>query len=399
MEELALRGFLDAVYSHEPGEGEDLGEPAAIEPVPYTVESDGSATFQIKGVLRKSPVPSWYREYGIVATSYLQIIETAKRLEADPSITKVEIEYDTPGGMVDGVDDAYQALRSLASKKEVVSIATGMIASAGYYLAVTGNKIVSKAPTNMIGSIGVLVAYVSFKKMDEKWGINEIIIISSNAPNKAPDPETEDGRREIQARVDALERIFYSRISESRVVSVDKIAKDFGRGGVYVSYDPDSSKPSAIKAGMIDFVIGHTEEKKPKEKKHMASLEELLGQPDNAGARSEVEGLVSRAQQSANDKNQAKIKKVAPYLNSEVYPAPIRALAVKALEGGEHDVAALVSAVAVYDALKEQSNSQSAQQQTTDTPETPPQGSPADGKDPVAALDEMIAKDKKAQGR
>ena len=233
----------------------------------YSIDGD-TAKIEIVGVLRKS-VPPIARLLGFGGTSYADVLDAAEAIKADGAVKTVRVIFDSPGGAVDGLDEAYQAMADLAKCKEVIAEVRGMLCSAAYYLAAPSTRIVSSAPSNLIGSIGVVVAYTSFKGLDERLGIKEVVIRSSNAPKKNLDPETKDGQEVLQGRVDALERIFFNRISEGRNISVDQIAERFGRGDVFVSQDPDPDKPDAITTGMIDAVSLYknvTLENNPEEK-------------------------------------------------------------------------------------------------------------------------------------
>jgi ClpP class serine protease len=283
-----------------------------------------------------------------------------------------------------------------------------MCCSGAYYLASSASKIISFSPTNEIGSIGVLIAYLSWKKFDERIGIKEIVITSSNAPNKYPDPETESGAKVIQDRVDAIERIFYKRISEGRGVSIKDIAEKFGRGGVLVSYDPDSDRPDAVTVGMIDEVLGIniSENTKSKtmttEENSMPTLAELM--ESDSGVRAEVEArdqsTEDRARTSERDKHTTLISKVAPYLTSE-YPEKIKTLAVKVLKG-ESKLEVLEGAVLFYDAEAEEKKTRSAVEETAGTEETSSTQVPKESENGEvnndADLNAVIEADKRRRG-
>ena len=144
--------------------------------------------------------------------------------------------------------------------------------------------------------------------------VKEIVITSSNAPNKNPDPESKVGVKVIQDRVDALERIFYQRISEGRGVSTEDIKENFGRGGLLVSFDPDPNKPDAVSVKMIDSVIGVNSNIKGTNMNYKALSEEQM-------------------------------KKVVAVLNGN-YPQGIKALAEKVLIGeGDYNSLSMAAAL------------------------------------------------------
>jgi hypothetical protein len=293
---------------------------------------------------------------------------------------------------VNGVDTAWQALSGLARAVDTEAIVSGACCSAAYYLASALPTITSDAPSNELGSIGVLIAYTSWKKADECFGVKEIIITSSNAPNKAPDPETKKGLQVILDRIDAMERIFYMRISEGRGVSTQDIAERFGKGGVMVSYDPDPDRPDAVTVGMIDAVLGlDTEEMDSKsttnlEEQSMPTLAELM--QSDGSIRADVEArekaAVVKAEQSIKDKHASLVDKVSPYLSSE-YPKAIHKLALNVLKG-EYGQDALMGAVAYHDSQKELAAEQAAANETNEAGETPA----GDGNQPTPSEDGTV---------
>jgi ClpP class serine protease len=218
----------------------------------YSLE-DGAARIRIEGPLSNEGPDPWDLFWGYGGTSYQDIIAALGRAKNDPLVKSVILDIDSPGGIVDGVDQTWQAIRSVG--KPVTALAGSLVASAAYWLASAADKIYADAPTSETGSIGVLVATYDWSKWEEKIGIKEIVITSSNAPDKAPDPATEHGRDTILARLDALERIFYARVSEGRGVTADHIAGHFGKGGLLVASDPSPDHEDAIRAGMIDGLL------------------------------------------------------------------------------------------------------------------------------------------------
>jgi ClpP class serine protease len=414
MEENQLHGYLDTLLN-TPQESIDKIE-TAMQNGSYVVQEEDNpvlagidgpvVTLLIQGTLTKSRAPRWLSFFGIKTTSYVDIIAAVEKVKDTPGVELVKVKFDTPGGTASGIDQTYQAILDLATSMEVEAEISGMCASGGYYLASAIPKITATGFADEIGSIGVLVVYTSWKKFDEKMGLREIYITSSNAPNKAPDPETKGGRQVIQDRVDALERVFYKRISEGRGVSTEYIAENFGRGGVLIAYDPDPDRNDAVSVGMIDAVLGvdtAIKIKTDKEIKTMATLAELMASDPalNAEVKERDTDMMNRGRQAGIDSIKAKIDKAVPYLNSE-YPEPIRSLATKVISGSE-ELASLVGAVTFYDIQKEKDAKAAAEEETTDQKETPPEANTTvengTGEvDSEASLQAIIKADKERHG-
>lgn len=233
-------------------------------PLPEILTINGNkAQIRIYGPLsQKGPSPI-ARFFGFGGTGYLQIIEAINKISDNESIEKIELLTNTPGGEVLGVDKVFQAVKDLSEKKEVTAINQGMIASAGYWIASATGKIISESPVNLTGSIGVIITAVDTKKLEERFGVRVVTVVSRNAPNKNPDVTKKSGIAEIQRVADSIERVFIQRISEGRNLPIEHIEKFYGRGGLLVSLDPDGT--DAIDVKMIDEVITEKEKEEKKD--------------------------------------------------------------------------------------------------------------------------------------
>ena len=160
----------------------------------------------------------------------------------DPEITGIMLRIDSPGGLITGVEELASTVAAARGKKPIVAYAYGNAASAAYWIASAADKIVA-GPTTMLGSIGVAVAVP--KTRESGW----VEFVSSNAPNKRLDPESEQGRNSIQSRLDAMESEFISAVAVNRTVSQEKVLSKFGQGDVLPARE-------AVRAGMADLVGG-----------------------------------------------------------------------------------------------------------------------------------------------
>jgi ClpP class serine protease len=150
---------------------------------------------------------------------------------------------DSPGGVVSGLGEAAEGLR--ASTKPVLAFVTGNCASAAYWLASQANEIVMDR-SSAVGSIGVM-ASLSRQEATDSNGRRSYEIVSSSAPNKRPDPSTEDGRAAIQRDIDAIEAEFIADVAAGRGVSAARVRADFGQGGML-------GAALAVEAGMADRI-------------------------------------------------------------------------------------------------------------------------------------------------
>lgn len=258
VDEHYARQYLDAVEFATTDERTAAHTMYGGESLPEIVSMNGSereASILISGLLSVNGPSFLARFFGFNGTAYKDIITAANSLKDDPSIDTVRLVMNTPGGYVDGMDQAYYALKELAASKKVIAENHGMIASAGYYLAVAATEIIAITRLAISGSIGVKIAKVDYSDSDARNGIKTITIISRNAPDKEPDPATAQGKDVIQREIDAAERVFIRTIALGRGKTDQDVIDNFGKGAMLIAQDPDPDQPSALSAGMIDRVV------------------------------------------------------------------------------------------------------------------------------------------------
>ena len=155
--------------------------------------------------------------------------------ESDLEVKGAVLMIDSPGGSTTMINEFANQVG--AYSKPVIAYVIGTASSAAYWIASAADKIVMDA-TAMVGSIGVVAA---FSKDDNKT----IEIVSSNAQDKRPDINSDEGRAVVQAIVDDMETVFIDAISEFRGLSREQITAL--RGGVLIG-------AKAVEAGFADEI-------------------------------------------------------------------------------------------------------------------------------------------------
>lgn len=179
------------------------------------------------------------------ATSYAAIQkDLAAALNSDDVHSILHI-YDTPGGTVSACAACGDAIMGARGKKPMAAHVLGNMASAGYWLGSSSERI-SLDRTSMVGSIGVVVG-MSKQVQPDARGEMHLEIVSSNAPNKRPDGMSEEGVAEVRRNLDSVEALFISDVARGRGVDAAKVIADFGKGGMLVGSE-------AVAAGMADSV-------------------------------------------------------------------------------------------------------------------------------------------------
>lgn len=190
------------------------------------------AEIRVDGVL--TPKPDFYAYYyGNGNTTYPEIIQSLQIAGADPTIKRVVLSIASPGGYVSGLFDVLAALEVFSKPKETIA---SQADSAAYAIAAMGGKITAPNDASEFGSIGVCATYV-------KYDYEEVIdITSSNAPNKRPDPGTDEGKAVIRKYLDDIEDLFVSAIAKGRGTTAEVVTSTFGRGAVMLATEAKKLK-------------------------------------------------------------------------------------------------------------------------------------------------------------
>lgn len=176
--------------------------------------------------------------------SYQMLMLDLERARNDPNIRSILLNMDSPGGEVNGCAELAAAIEAAGKVKPVEAYVGGQACSACFWLACATNKI-TMASTAYVGSIGVRMGIRDSSERDSKSGVRTVEFISSRAPNKRLDFESDEGRGRIQRYVDATEDVFIAAVARYRGVSEETVAQEFGGGGVEVGQ-------AAVDIGMAD---------------------------------------------------------------------------------------------------------------------------------------------------
>lgn len=171
-----------------------------------------------------------------------------QRAVADDGVAAILLDFDTPGGSVDGVPELAAAIAAAVKVKTVVAHVNALAASAGYWLASQCSEVVC-TPSGAVGSIGVFMLTVDESEALAKAGIKVNAISAGDYKLEgAPwNPLSDEAKAFYQASVDAVYSNFLSAVAKGRGVSVSDVKKNYGQGRVLDAKD-------ALKLGMIDRI-------------------------------------------------------------------------------------------------------------------------------------------------
>lgn len=174
---------------------------------------------------------------GYDSVSVEKVAKDFTSLVENNGVKAIILDFDTPGGIITGVNELAEIIYEARKCKPVKAYVTGMACSAGYFLASACDEIIMDE-TAQVGSIGVI------KSMAKKNN-NTITFKSSQSPLKNIEGDTEAGKAEYQSKVDYLASIFINKVAKYRNITSDEVIKKGNYGSVLIGAD-------AVSAGLAD---------------------------------------------------------------------------------------------------------------------------------------------------
>lgn len=167
---------------------------------------------------------------------------------ADPSVGKVVMEIDSPGGSVYGISELSNKIYNARGKKPIIASVNSLAASAAYWVASAADEI-HVTPGGEVGSVGVIAVHVDQSKANEKDGFDVSYVTAGKykAEGNFDEPLGKEARDHIQKRVNDYYSMFVNDLSRNRGVSASHVLSQFGQGRVVGPGD-------AVKAGMADKI-------------------------------------------------------------------------------------------------------------------------------------------------
>lgn len=185
------------------------------------------------------------------AGTYSRLSATVESMLSNETVKTIVIAINSPGGDVNGLFECCAYLSKAKETKPIHAHVTGMCCSAAYAIASSLTSITA-TETSEIGSVGVYAQAFDESEYLKKNGILSRIFKSKNAEKKNQSPFSEEGAKDLQAKLDYYEDCFYSVLSEGRGMDKEKCIEDFGHGAVFMANE-------AKERNMIDSVMSYDE--------------------------------------------------------------------------------------------------------------------------------------------
>ena len=185
------------------------------------------------------------RYFGI--TGYGDIKAAVLEGIADKGAKSLMIYSDSGGGSVAGVEDAEAFIRS-ASMVKPMNAFSEFSASAAYWLTSAAGHITA-ASTSINGSLGVIRVVTEYSKVYEKEGITNTVMRAGRykALGNPYEPLSEDGKAEIQAKLDDLYQLFMGTVARNRGTTTIIADQVMGQGREFLG-------KRGLDVGLVDAI-------------------------------------------------------------------------------------------------------------------------------------------------
>ena len=177
-------------------------------------------------------------------TSYGEIGALLDAAVANPEVTGILLDVDSPGGEAGGVFELGQRIRSANAVKPVWAIAADSAFSGAYVLASAASR-VYVTQTGGVGSIGVIALHVDQSARDAQQGYRYTAITAGDQKNdfSPHEPLHPAAQARLQAEVDRLYGIFIDHVATMR--DLEPAVVRATQAGLYFG-------PEALNAGLAD---------------------------------------------------------------------------------------------------------------------------------------------------
>lgn len=255
LEEQTMRNLAAVLERHACGVKLDAAEIQAIAAnAPYRAEAggdgyrivDGVAIVSVDGVLAKHS----YMVNGASqprGTSTLAIAQAVRAAADNPDVKAILLDVYSPGGSVEGVSEAADAVYAACDQKPVYAHANDLMASGAYFIASQADKVFTTA-MGIVGSIGAYTVITDSSKAAEQLGL-KVHVVKSGDMKGAGVPGSAVSEEQLSAAqsvINDITGLFVNAVARGRGISVEA-AQKLADGRVHVG-------EAAVKLGLADKV-------------------------------------------------------------------------------------------------------------------------------------------------
>jgi signal peptide peptidase SppA len=180
-------------------------------------------------------------------TSYASIADQIDSAVADPAVSGIVLDIDSPGGEAAGVFELARRIRAAGQTKPIWAVANDAAFSAAYAIAASAERLFI-TETAGVGSIGVIALHVDQSARDANDGLRYTAITAGEHKNdfSPHEPLSVQAHASLQAEVDRLYAIFTEQVAQMRGIKTQAVRAT--QAALFFGED-------AVKAGLADGVL------------------------------------------------------------------------------------------------------------------------------------------------
>ena len=203
----------------------------------------GVAVIKVTGAM--TPRQGWF------GLGYDTVLEALRQAEADPAVSAILLDIDSPGGTVAGCQEVAEAIASCA--KPAAAYTGSLMASAAYWLGSATGRVYA-TETAELGSIGVVMTHTDASRALEEAGLAVTVIASGElkAAGNPFGPLSEEERAYFQAQCDSICAVFKGAVAQAMGLDLEA-ASEWAEGRVFLGAD-------AVKLGLASAVVSGRDE-------------------------------------------------------------------------------------------------------------------------------------------
>jgi signal peptide peptidase SppA len=206
----------------------------------------GVAVIPLKGVL--TPHTSLLAMLFGMGSGLQMFRENLREAVGSEEISKIVLDIDSPGGLVDLVPETAAEVRAANAQKPITAVSNTLTASGAYWIASQAGELVV-TPSGEVGSIGVFTEHHDLSKALEMEGVNPTLISAGKfkVEGNPYEPLDDEARQALQQGVDDFYSLFVKDVAKGRGASVSDVKSGFGQGRV-------ETAKRAVDSGLADRV-------------------------------------------------------------------------------------------------------------------------------------------------
>ena len=180
--------------------------------------------------------------------SYSELRQQLRGAVADPAVSTIVLDIDSPGGSCAGASEFAQDVLKARASKPVIAVAEYQMCSAAYWVGACATEIVAPVSA-LVGSIGVFAIHEDLSKALEQEGIKLTHISAGKykTDGNSAEPLSDSARARIEAHVNATYERMTTDIALGRGVSPSVVRSKYGEGAAMQASE-------ALASGMVDRI-------------------------------------------------------------------------------------------------------------------------------------------------